>query len=288
MNKRRGPLVDSLEGKDYVVQVRVKNGPLLRAMRRAGHYTAASLSRAAEVDQQSLGKLLNLTRPAIDRRTGEWTSSVMKIAECLGVMPANLFPPQHLEVALKKNTGEVEMSLDEVRALPQSLKQAIEHHTPEDDLIESDVQAALKNALSNLTEREQRVLNLRFGLDGPELTTKEVAEREGISSARAWQIEKRALIKMKSPTITSPVIEAGYQPTGSPRHAGDKGWRPKRIESAMPAAVVIPRKDRGYCPCGVCEDSAPPYARQRAIDRLVNLRDGRTMEIKVVPKRSTK
>ena len=278
-------MVSDVAGQDYIVQLRVKNGPMLRAMRRAGHFTAASLSRASGVDQQSLGKFLNLTRPAIDRRTGDWSAPVVKIAECLGVMPVNLFPSQHLEAPLQKNTGEAEMSLDEVRSLPRSLQRSLENHTPEDDLIEGDVSDAIRETLGILTDREQRVLSLRFGLDGQEHTSKEVAELEGISPARAWQIERRALRKMKAPTMTSPIIKAGYQPTGSRRNAGEDGWRPDRAEGAMPPALGPPKKSRGPCPCGDCADSL--FIREAAVERLSALRSG-GIEVKVVPPRSTR
>jgi RNA polymerase sigma factor (sigma-70 family) len=56
----------------------------------------------------------------------------------------------------------------------------------------------LVSLLSVLSERERTVLRLRHGLDGPELTMREVGERLGISPSRVRRIERRALGKLRS------------------------------------------------------------------------------------------
>ena len=59
---------------------------------------------------------------------------------------------------------------------------------------------ALEQVLSTLSEREGRVLALRFGLDGPALTLAAIGAAEGRSSARIGQIEAKALRKLRHPT----------------------------------------------------------------------------------------
>jgi RNA polymerase sigma factor (sigma-70 family) len=52
--------------------------------------------------------------------------------------------------------------------------------------------------LSVLSDRERTVLRLHHGLDGPELTYREVGERLGISPSRVRKIERRALGKLRA------------------------------------------------------------------------------------------
>ncbi len=56
----------------------------------------------------------------------------------------------------------------------------------------------IKEALSGLTPREERVLELRFGLkDGYNYKLVEVAERFGLTRERVRQIEGQALQKLR-------------------------------------------------------------------------------------------
>ena len=52
----------------------------------------------------------------------------------------------------------------------------------------------LHRALSELDERAQKVLRLRYGLDGdPPMTLQQVGERMGVTRERIRQIESHAL-----------------------------------------------------------------------------------------------
>ena len=59
----------------------------------------------------------------------------------------------------------------------------------------------LGNVLCSLTERERRVLELRFGLgDGCARTLEEVGQQFRVTRERIRQIEAKALRKMRHPT----------------------------------------------------------------------------------------
>lgn len=55
--------------------------------------------------------------------------------------------------------------------------------------------------LKTLTEREQRVLRLRFGLDdGRARTLEEVGQKFGVTRERIRQIEAKTLRKLRHPS----------------------------------------------------------------------------------------
>ena len=63
-------------------------------------------------------------------------------------------------------------------------------------LIHKDRLNILCNNLNILDEKEKEIINLRYGINGKELTQKEVAKKFNISRSYVSRIEKRALIKL--------------------------------------------------------------------------------------------
>jgi len=117
---------------------------------------------------------------------------------------------------------EMEMSPDKVRSILKIAQEAISLETPvgdegdssfgdfiEDKGAESPANATafsvfqekLDEVLSSLTEREEKVLRLRFGLgDGYPRTLEEVGSVFNVTRERVRQIEAKALRKMRHPT----------------------------------------------------------------------------------------
>jgi RNA polymerase primary sigma factor len=59
----------------------------------------------------------------------------------------------------------------------------------------------IEEALKSLTEREAKILNLRFGLgDAHEHTLEEVGQQFKVTRERIRQIEAKALRKLKHPS----------------------------------------------------------------------------------------
>lgn len=72
---------------------------------------------------------------------------------------------------------------------------------PEDAAASIMMREQLMEALSSLTDREQKVLRLRFGLDdGEPKTLEEVGKVFGVTRERIRQIEAKALRKLRHPT----------------------------------------------------------------------------------------
>src|ERR1039458_5336967 len=118
--------------------------------------------------------------------------------------------------------GEINFPVERVRALLKMAQQPISLQTPvgdgdetsfgdfiEDKATESPIEKTsfsllrdkLTNVLTSLSEREQKVLELRFGLgDGSSRTLEEVGRQFRVTRERIRQIEAKALRKMRHPT----------------------------------------------------------------------------------------
>jgi RNA polymerase primary sigma factor len=117
---------------------------------------------------------------------------------------------------------EIEISVERVRALLKMAQQPISLQSPvgesqetsfgdfiEDKTTENPAERTsfsllkgkLSDVLTSLSEREQKVLELRFGLgDGYSRTLEEVGRQFQVTRERIRQIEAKALRKMRHPT----------------------------------------------------------------------------------------
>ncbi len=126
------------------------------------------------------------------------------------------------EPTAEEISEEMAMSADKVRSILKIAQEAISLETPvgdegdssfgdfiEDKSAESPANATaysvfqekLSDVLGTLTEREEKVLRLRFGLgDGYPRTLEEVGSVFNVTRERVRQIEAKALRKMRHPT----------------------------------------------------------------------------------------
>jgi RNA polymerase sigma factor (sigma-70 family) len=51
--------------------------------------------------------------------------------------------------------------------------------------------------MEDLSERERRILMMFYGIDGPEMSTREIAHGEGVSRQMVQRVRKRAEEKLK-------------------------------------------------------------------------------------------
>ena len=70
---------------------------------------------------------------------------------------------------------------------------------PHEAVFSKSDETFVANLLSRITEREARVLQMRYGLDdGRKMTLKEIGEAVGLTRERVRQIEKEAKVKLES------------------------------------------------------------------------------------------
>ena len=177
---------------DYNVTVKVRNNRLLSLMRDYGYKTNAQFSRAIGVRQADIGNILNLKMSAYDLKGNERVC-VKAICNALYCLPEDIFPPELLHNSLERNSVEVGFSSEQVQELMQV-------GGPEEMLEISDASKVVTGVLSELSNREQQVINMYFGLDGEEEKELiDIAKICDITPQRALQIKNFALRKMRHP-----------------------------------------------------------------------------------------
>ena len=161
----------------------------MKAIRCAGYNTVAEFCRTAGAQQNAVGRLLGLKTTPLTKN-GEWTTTAIKICECLNKMPADLFPSQHLRTPLLKNSAEFECSIDDIHQ--------ISNQNPLDLLMLDDIKMRLLKKVNALPEREAVLIKRYFGFssDGKQ-TLEQAGEPFKLSRERVRQIIARGLRKLK-------------------------------------------------------------------------------------------
>ncbi len=105
---------------------------------------------------------------------------------------------------IRKISGKRELSIDEPLSVDWDGNELLLSDilgSDEDDVMKrleaAEDKKTIKNALSQLEERERLIITLRYGLGGgSELTQKEVADMLGISQSYISRLEKRILARL--------------------------------------------------------------------------------------------
>ena len=72
--------------------------------------------------------------------------------------------------------------------------------TPYEEVVLNEVSKITSAVLGTLTNREEEVLRLRFGLDGSSETLMSIGRMYNLSASRIRHIESKALRKLRHPT----------------------------------------------------------------------------------------
>jgi len=186
---------------DYRLEVRVRNANILRLMESRGIESVAELCRNAGVCNATFGAIINLKKAPVTRKD-DWHPIVLKVCEYLLVMPSDLFSHEQMQ-PLKTNKSFVDLGFDDISRMLDDPTQ-----DPSLGLEHQDAAGAISTVLETLTEREQQVINLRFGLDGKEHSLLEVANIFGVTRERVRQIEAKTLRKLRYPARSQPLLLA--------------------------------------------------------------------------------
>jgi RNA polymerase primary sigma factor len=145
---------------------------------------------------ETINKVTRVQRQMVQEKGREPT--VEELGEKLGMVPERVREIQRISqepVSLEAPVGDEDDSLlgDFVED-PGAI-------APADAAARALLTEAVEEALEQLSERERRVVRLRFGLDDGQLhTLEEVGKEFGVTRERIRQIESKTLAKLRHPT----------------------------------------------------------------------------------------
>ncbi len=182
--------------KELEITIRARNNRLKQRREELG-LSQRELSRQAGICCTTYNSFENLRLSPLGSM-GDWREPARKLSAFHGVGLEELFPDSVLQIEAPSAT--LRMDATEVPLLGQASSE-IMGLLPSDVAIASDLHTEVEKALSTLTSREERVIRMRFGIgDRKDHTLEEVGKELGTQKARAGQIEKKALRKLRRPS----------------------------------------------------------------------------------------
>lgn len=174
--------------KDFRVTVKVRNNNILLAAEAAGYKSIPKLAEKIGCSYTLLNDLINMTYSPVDQQ-GSARPFVDALCAELGVPFDALFSCDQIE-ALKTNKSEAQINAEQLFALSNQ-RVGLTHDDGLCDVVDS--------AMGKLSPLEERVLRMRFGFDGPDMTLGAIGEIEGLCAQRIREIEQKALRKLRKP-----------------------------------------------------------------------------------------
>ena len=151
-------------------------------MIRVPHYTAERMHKVLRAKTALLQQ--NGEEPTAQEISQHCGLEAEKVCELLSLLPqvCSLDAPVGAD-------GE-----DDLQVLIENLQSP----QPQDELVRRELKNTMETLLSMLTQRQQEVLRLRYGIDdGSPRSMEKVAAELGISKERVRQIEHQAMDKLK-------------------------------------------------------------------------------------------
>ncbi len=151
--------------------------------------TITKMNNARQKLVQKLGR-----KPTSDEIAGEMGVETDKIDWLVGILYAE---PVSLDIPI----GDDESQLSDF--IEDQVSPA-----PEEEAAHSMLRQHFRDILASLTDRERRIIEMRYGLDNEQgLTLKEVGHEFGLTRERIRQIEKEALAKLRHPSRSRKLID---------------------------------------------------------------------------------
>ena len=142
---------------------------------------------------EKIRKLLK-ARTELQQQTGEMPTSAQLAEKC--DMPVKKVE-EYLQLLPQISSLDAPAGSEEAAAL-QLLLENVHAPQPQEELVRRELKQLMEQLLCQLTERQQQVLRLRFGLDDGQARSLEQTGKElGISKERARQLEHAAMDKLR-------------------------------------------------------------------------------------------
>jgi RNA polymerase sigma factor (sigma-70 family) len=159
--------------------------------------TLSELCRQMGVEDHlyTIGAFIRMTKSA-RTRSGRWHWLAIKVAEFFDCEPEDLFDESQQLGGLEISCTIAEIAYAEANHRIAFQDESV---TPEELCEASEARAAISRVLERLTPREERLIRMRFGLGGEEMTLEQIAVLWGVTRERIRQFESRALRRLRHP-----------------------------------------------------------------------------------------
>jgi DNA-directed RNA polymerase specialized sigma subunit len=181
---------------EYSVKVSIRNGLILRQMKKLGIESQTALARLCGLSIAQVNGLVTMRRAPVSKQTGDWFDDAYAISAALHTEPEELWTEKQRGMALKHNSTEVSMDEESVARLSSGQQT---NRMLEDMILKEETH----NAIRLLSPREADIIGGRF-FEGE--TLGEVGERTRTSRERIRQIEAHALRKLKKVSELEDII----------------------------------------------------------------------------------
>jgi RNA polymerase sigma factor (sigma-70 family) len=241
--------------KDFEVTIKLRNNQL-KARREKLGLSAPQLADAAGVSYVAYNRLEGLRASPMHSRdsvrgikAGDWRAISLKLAEYYGCSPWDLFP--EAVQCVKRSTVTAEFDLEQLPFMVAKQAPSL-LPSPEDAVVASEIKDAVREVLKTLTPREEKVLRMRFGLDGgDEKTLREIGKEFGVQQERVRQIEAHALSKLRHPSRAALLDGSEPPPRLSDAQVAEQQHAAlvAAAESAISKAARLERSAEWYRKC---------------------------------------
>ena len=183
---------------EYRVKVGIRNNLILDAIEQLGFKSVAAFCRQYGVSQTQVADLVNFRLPPITKG-GEFCLAARNLMEALGAAPSDLWTDHQLTMCLTKNSSERSVSEQSVMYLLEDNAERMLLPDPQEVLERIESDQLMRDMLQTLTPKEEKVLKMRHGVGGQDMTLEECGKSWDLTPERIRQIENKAERKLKHP-----------------------------------------------------------------------------------------
>lgn len=181
------------ERRTFHVTVRAKNNLLLSRRKEYG-FTMQKMAVAIGVPLYIYSAYENMQRSPLGK-DGIILPHAQAVLNFFDLPFEELWPEEVLKI--KHSKAVLELDAIEIKQMLYDRRPAL----PDKVLEKRDTQRAIRKVLSTLTPREEKILRMRYGLDGRGgKTLEEVGEDFEVAPERIRQIECKGLRKLRHPS----------------------------------------------------------------------------------------
>jgi RNA polymerase sigma factor (sigma-70 family) len=193
--------------KDLLAVTKFKNLRLYNYVRQS-ESSIANVAASIGVSVNVFQGLLTLRVSPVSYKKKGYTETARKVALYFGEPVEELFPESLYSLRLPRELlrgYDSEMILPLLAASQERVMPQIEEHMEHEQAV-AEIQEILPGALATLTPREERIIKMRYGLDGNDPHTLErIGEKFALNRERVRQIEMKAIRKLRQPSRARPL-----------------------------------------------------------------------------------